>query len=380
MEKEAIDRVVARMIEVFGKEKTKEVLDQMRYEGAILSGSFVLQCIYGESWKGSDLDFYVPYKEDGKCCGINHGCQSEKVYVKGTEFDISDIAMLYNFHYYITRLEMVISEDFHPLSITTNTYGNLPIKSVRTFGHREYRTPYKVQVIQCEDPFMQVAEFDFDILKNVFGVNADGSYFLYIKSWTDIKERSTNFYYMGCADRTRMRAEKYIRRGISFRNQLERLPWNIPALSESAIYSTYREIKEAAEPTLASMASMMSMASIAKRLSSINQEYVEKYVNKTLDDGQIPLAAILTEQIRLTHVNDFVRYYNIWSRSRFDDDEESHGNHPIYTYFDNDGIKFRSKDIAKIKAAVLKLESKYLDLKYDLRSNVGRKFISWTPT
>lgn len=49
-----------RLLEIIGNDSMLSFERAMRNSGAVLSGSFVLQCIMGKRWSTSDIDFFVP--------------------------------------------------------------------------------------------------------------------------------------------------------------------------------------------------------------------------------------------------------------------------------------------------------------------------------
>lgn len=64
-----MNKINARLEKIFGND-VSDLKKSMQMLGCVISGSFVLQCMLDEEWKGSDIDFYVPI------CGdvIRPGC------------------------------------------------------------------------------------------------------------------------------------------------------------------------------------------------------------------------------------------------------------------------------------------------------------------
>jgi len=58
-----INKINARLEKIFG-DRLSDLKKLMQKLMCIISGSFVLQCMLDEEWRGSDIDFYVPIRGD----------------------------------------------------------------------------------------------------------------------------------------------------------------------------------------------------------------------------------------------------------------------------------------------------------------------------
>lgn len=59
-----IDDINSRLASIFGYDLWPKMKKNLFEIGAVLSGSFIIQCILGEHWDESDIDLYIPCK----CC------------------------------------------------------------------------------------------------------------------------------------------------------------------------------------------------------------------------------------------------------------------------------------------------------------------------
>lgn len=255
---ESIERIVSRLKHILG-DLYDDFYKQMRYEGVVVSGSFVLNCLLNEDklWEGSDVDIYVKCCHSGlgskaspnRCCVDNH-------YFEPDNANETFGAMLayencvYNLntsgtHHYLTKLDAVLFSGFFPQSIVLthsdrlHDSGTLHISLIRTYKSRNALSNFPpLQVIHVQgNPVSTILEtFDLDILCNIFGVNSeDGTYYLHITAPKDVMTKETNFYFkkeqhVKCV----FRANKYYKRGIRFRNLRPTYAWFEAYIANSA--------------------------------------------------------------------------------------------------------------------------------------------------
>lgn len=176
--KEAIlNKINQEFKEIFG-DKNNEFKKLLSETNAIITGSFMIQCMLGEYWEGSDIDIFIPvignYPND-IWINIDTG-------IHDFDAEISDIN---NYTFAEIRPRTII-EDFLFKNITedcdeTPRYSNFtPILGYNILGVCSYDAAkkYKIQVIHVEankntnkiKDFVRDT-FDFDICKNIYSIN-----------------------------------------------------------------------------------------------------------------------------------------------------------------------------------------------------------------
>lgn len=225
MIKESIMKEINFRLSLIFKDKYdafNKILDDTK---AVISGSFIIQCILGEYWEDSDIDIYFPTINNKKYLTNynNPYYELEKFLYETVKFDAGES------HPAISRYKLDLSN------------GKLNIEYVRNY---ETTNNIQVQVIQVqvENDYNKMNEFindtfDFDICKNVYYIN-DGKEHLNILKLNDILNKVTEFKIGYRAGSSIQRYKKYTKRRFNITNNM-----------------TYKEIanKAVADPQLHNM-------------------------------------------------------------------------------------------------------------------------------
>ena len=107
MDKElVIGKILRRLKSIFG-DIYDDFIDMMKNDNIVISGSFILQCIYNESWENSDIDIFIYNNGLLNCCGITHNIEPYHTLVELTEFkyenDDIKFSCLYNKYNLLVR-------------------------------------------------------------------------------------------------------------------------------------------------------------------------------------------------------------------------------------------------------------------------------------
>lgn len=200
-----------RLKEIF-QDNLDEFLNLLQQTGAIISGSFILQCILNEYWE-SDIDIYFPIQDN----------EIKETPSQNPTSEIDDFL-------YKSRMQMTGY-------FAANRYGSdvdLKIKWIRNYKKLDEDKFYKsykhfsrseiekmgennkytfqtilVDINKSEMQNFIVNTFDFDICKNIFDGNT-----LYIHNIKDIVERKTQFKYSYRIQSSLLRCKKYEGRGF----------------------------------------------------------------------------------------------------------------------------------------------------------------------
>src|SRR3989338_7810267 len=60
IKEETIEELIEKRLTYLGIEG-KNIIQELKKTNTVISGSFILQCIYNVSWKDSDIDFFFYY-------------------------------------------------------------------------------------------------------------------------------------------------------------------------------------------------------------------------------------------------------------------------------------------------------------------------------
>lgn len=185
----AISEIENRLSVVFG-DNLDDVKKIMESFGVIISGSFLIQCILGEKWDGSDIDMYITHDEsyyptsalekylDTKyvVCQMSHGYGRE----------VDDLL-------YSRSVTQCNNKDIHDK--------NMKLEVINVLCDRK-------------DIINDVLNiFDFDICKNVCYVE-NGKFNLRIGFLQDILEKKIKFNCTRNIFKSKLRADKYKKRGF----------------------------------------------------------------------------------------------------------------------------------------------------------------------
>jgi len=188
-------RIESRLKELLGDSLFLKLKEKMSTNGAIISGSMILQCILNTRWSGSDIDIYVP---------------DDHLTAEGYPTTIID-TLLYN------EGVKPIGHD-HPFH-----YESIPsVIGWRDMSYlRHWRTASgcNVQTITLDITGDQMikyicASFDFSICMNVFGYHKNGEPWLYVHDPDGIQYRRFTWQHRGDYLSSVMRGLKYHNRGF----------------------------------------------------------------------------------------------------------------------------------------------------------------------
>uniref|UniRef100_A0A6C0CBV1 Uncharacterized protein n=1 Tax=viral metagenome TaxID=1070528 RepID=A0A6C0CBV1_9ZZZZ len=246
VKKSVINEINRRLYNIFNDD-FDDFKSAMRGSGAIISGSFIIQCILGEYWRDSDIDIYVNTKMFEDFHNPNHmtydflNKKSEDSDLSEHEDSVSDANILK----YMTRKNYFLEH-------TALNYDGLPAYIIDFKVHKT-----KIQFIGVPERNIVmhiINNYDFDICKNAYKFDDifDGETNLFIYRLNDIFCRCTNFAPKSNLERNIKRYLKYHRRGFNFYsynkdNMITRSNiWdqiNINIIKMTPIRKTYRECR-----------------------------------------------------------------------------------------------------------------------------------------
>lgn len=207
-----ISKINSRLERLFG-DKTKEFKDLLCETKAVISGSFIIQCILGEEWN-SDIDIFIPIK-DAKLfrAHVENGIHSGLLtLIDRFLYDDADFAEVgYNNYDGVLGAEYGIH--------TTRTYA--PWNNDRDVINNSE----KIQLILVNCPMdynvmknFIFESFDFEICKNIYYNDEQDN--IVISNMNDILEKTLTFETAKkTVGNTVERAEKYEKRGFVIRNR-----------------------------------------------------------------------------------------------------------------------------------------------------------------
>lgn len=194
-----LSHINKRLLTIFG-EQYDRLIEIMNNTGAVISGSFIIQCILGEYWQ-SDIDFYFPTKG-------NKEYNDYKIY-RNSFYELEQ------FFYHECHYGCVDSCD-----VTKYKY-NRSISIVRNYrvNHDIYKD---IQIIHFNTGKSKMINrineaVDFDICKNGYYVKNNKQQ-IYIYKLIDILHKETIFMYSGSLGDSIKRCYKYRNRGFTINN------------------------------------------------------------------------------------------------------------------------------------------------------------------
>lgn len=203
-------QVIRRLSDVFG-DLWSDFRNELARSRALISGSFLIQCILNEtwSWPESDIDIYASHVDD-------------KYYFESHLTDKS------------TNLDTWLLKNLIPTDHIGSTYTNskhiLGVRSFRFYklvsGKRKFIDfyTYPIQSITLNFPTNKIndyidSKFDFDICKNVFGVSENGVPYVQVCNLRQILERKIELTEKDVKRIDYKRRIKYENRGFMFVTQ-----------------------------------------------------------------------------------------------------------------------------------------------------------------
>lgn len=181
----------------------------LQKSGAVISGSFILQCILDEEWKKSDIDIYVPFSPN-------------------------------SIDYLAEYMEFAGLKISGPTNLADYLDKSLCITEIRNFTIAGDDNEPIYQLIYVELKGRSMKElicntFDFDVCKNIYAVGAMGGS-VYCYDVNSVLQKSCDFCHQGRVQSSINRYYKYVHRGFTFYHGDQTILWIYQnALSEKNV-------------------------------------------------------------------------------------------------------------------------------------------------
>lgn len=210
-------RIEAKLKEIFNSEYGI-FIKKMHEARAVISGSFILQCILNEKWENSDIDIYVEYTEDDKYLKILHEYLSTKTtQIEDGYYAEKDIHKTTN--YFFDNDYKIQIVQFY----TDIRCDNCMMNRKFTDGIKRYKCSNEVP---CEGKKQTIWEHikytGFDICKNMAYFNDKLSLKLRTTNYREIINKCTTFTILDLEDFF-YRIKKYSQRGFFFKPRYNKL-------------------------------------------------------------------------------------------------------------------------------------------------------------
>lgn len=216
-----INEINHRLSDIFG-DKLNAFKELMKNTCSVISGSFLIQCLLDEYWENSDIDIYIPMKENNIYQPTKH-----MSYIKS---DVDNFMFyMMSFHGSHSNYEGEISDyikyvrTYYPSKIVEIMEDG----SIRnTFDNEKSKNShYNVQIIglDIDKTYPSVKSFidetfDFTICKNVYYYNGTDN--VALSNLHEIFTRETNFISTRYLSSSIQRYHKYKQKGnITFKNK-----------------------------------------------------------------------------------------------------------------------------------------------------------------
>ncbi len=218
---QAVIREINRRLRNIFKDKYDDFKMEMQKNSAVISGSFILQCILCEDWKVSDIDIYVPVRD------VTLTTTPGRSYTDLENFLYNNIALT----------ELYSGQYDNTIILGTRKYASYTEKYLKEVEggqnpnityqiNRENRLKYintdmsPIQIIQIDCHPEEVNDFilndfDFDIIKSNYYIS-DGIEYLTIVNLPNILKRETQFQISDKYRHEWDRKKKYEERGFKF--------------------------------------------------------------------------------------------------------------------------------------------------------------------
>lgn len=206
---------INRRLKLIFKDYYDEFKKQLQDNQAIISGSFILQCILGEDWEDSDVDIYVPIRNS----------QSKYTYLE--DFLYRHLAQI---EYHCREYNNNNIEGTRKYACYNEKYFNKVKCSVNPNTlYRFFSNSYNciepntrhIQIIRLNCTSIEeikkfiLNDFDFDIVKNSYYIKDDIEY-LTIYNLKDVLSKTTLFKVSQTYLPELNRKKKYEHRGFKF--------------------------------------------------------------------------------------------------------------------------------------------------------------------
>ena len=185
-----ISNINSQLLSIFGKEDLKELKSSINSTGAVISGSFIIQCILNEKWCNSDIDIFVPMTFISICSdepSLDINTFFEKKYKK------------INCQY--TKEYSYLCIDNHFKYINCYTVNDTKIQIINTSFDNQDLVKFIMN------------SFDFNICKNMYKITKNKEE-LFIFDIKNIKDRKLKWNYISNIQSSILRGYKYQSRGF----------------------------------------------------------------------------------------------------------------------------------------------------------------------
>jgi hypothetical protein len=192
-----------RLLEIMGSNLFAQFSKVMRQSGAVVTGSFVLQCILGERWRDSDIDFFVPEGRLRAPTGTQTSELDNWLFAEGVYKERGCSTAIAQGHTYTDVI----------------TGGDFTITMLRDY----WLNDVKFQLVHINRPSTSdvcswiESEFDFPIVKNSVWVDAQGQWQWSVADWNSIETKSFAFQINRHLKSSLRRRAKYEERGFEIR-------------------------------------------------------------------------------------------------------------------------------------------------------------------
>lgn len=200
---DVVSLVEKRLNEIVGEDLMPFLKQAMRDSRAVLTGSFVLQCILGEKWNDSDIDFFIPQGALRAPTGTQTSEMDNWLYAEGKQMERAVVT---------SRLPEGLYEDIF-------TGGTKRIQVIRDY----WLKGTKFQLVHTDMPDPEtlrdwvVEEFDFSVVRNAVWLDSKNKWQWHVSDWNAIETRSFQFSATKNVIGSLKRREKYEERGFDIR-------------------------------------------------------------------------------------------------------------------------------------------------------------------
>jgi len=211
---------------------------------SVISGSFILQCLYNKKWQG-DIDIYTPLLSNDKIYPFKNNYRSKYCTtilntfilqlentlitdISGDHYQNDNDNYKIKMIYYIDILDHFIVKFKNDIKINRDIFYNTLYHYEENIGFIKEQicvnnciyNMTKIQTILIDVDKNNISHFinnlfDFDICKNMFYYK-NGKPCLYIYNLTDVINKQTQYKFTVNEEQSILRKDKYENRGIKF--------------------------------------------------------------------------------------------------------------------------------------------------------------------
>lgn len=200
----AAAKVEARLVALLGGARQYgEFCRALQTSGAVISGSFVLQCLIDATWAGSDIDVFVPVQPNA---ALHPSAYTAWTTSHLDTWLCANGATMWKKGKVVHAFYDQFTHKQHTLTYIRNY----------AFRGAHVQMIYTTRATTADVCALVVQDFDFSILKNCFFVDADGVAQCTVYSAGDIERRQCRFETHRNVRSSLARRIKYTERGFKF--------------------------------------------------------------------------------------------------------------------------------------------------------------------